>query len=389
MRVTDHTEYGTEERIVSAALIYRPAVLEQIAPIWKPGMLASPDANMIGKWCVDYFNRHQEAPGESIVDLLRSWAEKIDDDAAKESMDRLVQGALAEHRPGRSDGSALEVVNRHLKRAQIKKLAETIQNESSNGHLDKSIERLRRFDAIELGGSSLTADEVVAKLARWLWAGWLARGEMHLVDGLPGEGKGLFGVDIAARMSRGFPMPPAPKDDPTRDPANVVMIIEEDSWECTVKHRLVAADADLTKIHLPKKDFLSFPQDLPTVKSILKETQAKLLIIDPILSFVGDAKADTNAESHMRRFLRPILELTRSTGVATILVRHFKKEKASAIHRGLGSQALTAMCRLQHVVGDPDGSKRVVLANAKNTPYPPRWPSESFPSPCPCTQARN
>jgi hypothetical protein len=67
----------------------------------------------------------------------------------------------------------------------------------------------------------------------------------------------------------------------------------------------------------------------------------------------------------VRRFLLPLLEMTRETRIATLLVRHFKKGGDSAIHRGLGSQAWTAFCRLQHVVGDPDGSGMGVLANGK------------------------
>src|SRR5205823_3514874 len=43
-----------------------------------------------------------------------------------------------------------------------------------------------------------------------------------------------------------------------------------------------------------------------------------------------------------------------------------KKEGSSAIHRGLGSQAWTAFCRLQHVVGKTGPAEQtVVLAASK------------------------
>src|SRR6266849_8960435 len=84
LKVTDYTQAGTEERITLAALIYRAAVLEQIAPIWKLGILASPHANMLGKMCVDYYKQHHEAPGDAILNILWQWAEKTDDDNAKE-----------------------------------------------------------------------------------------------------------------------------------------------------------------------------------------------------------------------------------------------------------------------------------------------------------------
>jgi hypothetical protein len=128
----------------------------------------------------------------------------------------------------------------------------------------------------------------------------------------------------------------------------------------------MAAGADLAKVFKPGNDLVSFPKDLPVVESAIRKHRAKLLVVDPILGCIGDAKTDTNAESHVRRFLAPLKEMVRRTGVAAALIRHFKKEGASAIHRGLGSQAWTAMCRLQHVVGDPDGGGKVVLACGKS-----------------------
>src|SRR5262249_33359214 len=146
----------------------------------------------------------------------------------------------------------------------------------------------------------------------------------------------------------------------------VVLVSNEDSWEHTIGPRLRAAGADLAKVHRPDGGPILFPRDLPKIKDLVGRTGAALLVCDPILSCVGDFRTDSNAATHVRRFLQPLLDATRETGVATVLVRHFKKEGAAAIHRGLGSQAFTAVCRLQHVVGRADDSGRVVLASAKN-----------------------
>src|SRR5262245_5042573 len=53
-------------------------------------------------------------------------------------------------------------------------------------------------------------DEVEPKEVRWLWPGRLGYGIFTLVGGLPDVGKGLFFVDIAARLTVGSPMPPKP-----------------------------------------------------------------------------------------------------------------------------------------------------------------------------------
>src|SRR5215813_1629799 len=44
----------------------------------------------------------------------------------------------------------------------------------------------------------------------WLWYPWLAIGEFTLIDGDPGVAKSTLTIDLAARVSRGWPMPPDP-----------------------------------------------------------------------------------------------------------------------------------------------------------------------------------
>ena len=41
----------------------------------------------------------------------------------------------------------------------------------------------------------------------WVWEGRLARGMFTLLEGDPGIGKGLLSIDIAARLTRGWPLP--------------------------------------------------------------------------------------------------------------------------------------------------------------------------------------
>ena len=50
-------------------------------------------------------------------------------------------------------------------------------------------------------------DEVLPAPIRWLWEPYLARGKLALLDGDPGAGKSLVTADLAARLSRGGPLP--------------------------------------------------------------------------------------------------------------------------------------------------------------------------------------
>src|SRR5574338_774934 len=69
----------------------------------------------------------------------------------------------------------------------------------------------------------------------WLWKPYLARGKLCILDGDPGTGKSFLAIDLAARLSRGGPLP----DGQTLDrPHNTVLISAEDHAGDTIRPRL-------------------------------------------------------------------------------------------------------------------------------------------------------
>ena len=53
----------------------------------------------------------------------------------------------------------------------------------------------------------MTMSEVDAKPVEWLWEGYIPRGALTILEGDPGLGKSQIACDIAARVTRGLPMP--------------------------------------------------------------------------------------------------------------------------------------------------------------------------------------
>ena len=49
--------------------------------------------------------------------------------------------------------------------------------------------------------------QVRAASIRWLWKPFLPRGKLAVLDGDPGMGKSMLTIDLAARLSRGGPLP--------------------------------------------------------------------------------------------------------------------------------------------------------------------------------------
>jgi hypothetical protein len=370
---------GDAERAVLIDLITDDAVLAAVVPLRRPrgelptgdDLFASPHGNLILGWCAHYYSQYRKAPGLDIAESFRRWAEDRagrGDRGTVELINALLV-SLSDEAVRRQETPAELKIQRaldHLERVRLRRIGEYLTREGQNGHLEKAKELLAGYAPYAPPGQHDTADAIDVKEVRWLWPGWLARGELAIVDGLPGEGKSLIALDLAARVSGGRQMPPGDGTDPGRKPAAVVLVTNEDSWEHTLVPRLMAARADLTRIVRPggaAKDFISFPADLPLVETAIRDHRAKLLVVDTIMGTVG-GRLDHNSETEVRQFTRALRALVQRTRVSALLIRHFKKEASSALHRGLGSQAWTAVARLGHVAGKVDGQG--VMACAKN-----------------------
>src|SRR3954453_17135490 len=88
--------------------------------------------------------------------------------------------------------------------------------------------------------------DVASLPVRWLWDGRIARGKLTVLDGEPGIGKSTLALDLAAKVSRGAAMPLS-RATPNGG-ANVVIFSGDDDLADTVRPRLEAAGADLTRI---------------------------------------------------------------------------------------------------------------------------------------------
>src|SRR5436305_1334965 len=80
---------------------------------------------------------------------------------------------------------------------------------------------------------------------RWLWEPYLPRGKLAVLDGDPGIGKSLLTTDLAARLSRGGPLPGGAS---AGRPHVTLPLNAEDDPADTPRPRAEAAGADLDRV---------------------------------------------------------------------------------------------------------------------------------------------
>jgi hypothetical protein len=212
--------------------------------------------------------------------------------------------------------------------------------------------------------------DVAPESVRWLWQNRIAFGKLNLIAGDPGIGKSFITLDLAARASTGRAFPDGA---PSCEPCSVVLLSAEDGVADTIRPRLEAAGAnlDLISILLAKKigekesPISSLSADLKVLESAVEQTRARLVIVDPISAYMGDADSHKNAD--VRAVLAPLAALAEQKSAALVGVTHLGKGENSALYRVLGSIAFTAAARVLHGAAElQDGSGRRVFGPLKS-----------------------
>ncbi len=221
--------------------------------------------------------------------------------------------------------------------------------------------------------------DVQPERVRWLWAGRIARGKLTMIAGDPGLGKSFLSLDIAARVSKGRSWP----DGTAGTCGSVVLLSAEDDLADTIRPRLDAADADVTRIvaldsirHIDRKSrevvsqSFSLQRDLPSLElAIERSGDCRLVVIDPITAYLGTTDSHKNAE--IRGLLAPLSAMAARHDIAVVAVTHLNKSSTmAAMYRTMGSLAFVATARAVWAVtkdkDDPSGRRRLFLPVKNN-----------------------
>ncbi len=254
-----------------------------------------------------------------------------------------------------------------LSDAEVKRIAASVSRYASNvGH---------NPTGTGYRPTTVAFSDVVPEKVEWLWEGRFPLGMPSVIDGDPGLGKSTLTLDLAARVSTGRPMP---LEFQGSEPRNVIVISAEDSRSATIRPRLDAAGADvaricaLTAVNGPDGErFPEFPAHLDALEQAIVENNAALVIIDPLMAYLG-ANVKSHNDQDVRRALGPLAAMAERTGAAILLVRHLNKSPGrSAIYRGGGSIGIAGAARSAMLVAaDPNDNDARVLAPVKGNLAP-------------------
>src|SRR5215813_8835099 len=247
------------------------------------------------------------------------------------------------------------------RRRQLRQLASGLSAVADYPHPDDDPETIATLAARthelrngDRPDTTCALESVQTETVQWLWTNRIPFSKLTILDGDPGLGKTALTLDLAARVSRGFPFP----DDPNApwNAANVLLVNAEDGLGDTLRPRLEAAQADLRRCRaFPLDQIPILPDDIAALQHAITLHAAALVIIDPLMAVLAPS-IDAYKDQSVRLVLRTLATVAEATHAAILVVRHLTKQTGpKALYRGGGSIAFSAAARSALLLAaDPD-----------------------------------
>ncbi len=213
----------------------------------------------------------------------------------------------------------------------------------------------------------INMEDIKCENVEWLWYPFVPYGKITIIQGDPGEGKTTLVLQMIAKLTRGETI----INEETKEPINVIYQTAEDGLSDTIKPRLVAANADCSKVLvIDDKETPLTMLDVRLEKAIA-ETSARLVVLDPIQGFLG-ADVDMHRANEIRPVMKHIAEIAEKYRCAIILVGHMNKcNMGKSAYRGLGSIDFQAAARSVLIVGRIKDEPEIrVVCQIKNSLAP-------------------
>ncbi|MBI4468782.1 MAG: AAA family ATPase [Acidobacteria bacterium] len=193
--------------------------------------------------------------------------------------------------------------------------------------------------------------DVVSKPLSWLWEPRIPRGKATMLEGDPGQAKSWIALAITAATTLGSVLP----DGMPTDPSNVLLLTAEDDLADTVRPRLDAMGADVSRVFAIEAPIVFDDAGLFHLDAAIAEHKAALVIIDPLVAYMG-AGVDIHRANATRAVMAKLAEIASRHNCAMLLIRHLSKGGTDRIiYRGLGSIDFTAACRSVLLAGSDPG----------------------------------
>jgi putative DNA primase/helicase len=218
-------------------------------------------------------------------------------------------------------------------------------------------------------------EDVIAEKTEWLWEQKLPLNVLIGYWGNPGCGKTTHGIFVIACVSTGRNWPDGTPN--PLPPSHVLLMAAEDDYASTIKPRLIAAEADMSKVRYLKNveikqgarkadRHFALDTDISALRAaLIAHPEIKLVVIDPVTRYLGSKSM--NKEQEVSAVLTPLRDLCLELKITILVLGHFNKRgDVDAMQRVAGAMAWIGLPRASWGFGqDPDVPSEYLMTMLK------------------------
>ena len=219
---------------------------------------------------------------------------------------------------------------------------------------------------------TICAADIEPEHVEWLVDQSFPLGMLAVIGGQPGFGKSQISINLAAGVTTGKGLQGTGV---FSNLGSVIILANEDDAARTIRPRLDAAGADITKVHIVEGvaregadvDMFQLDSDIADLRDrTLQLGDVRLIIVDPPSVYLG-TKVDSYKNSDVCGVLMPLSTLANGTGAMILLIVHLnKRTDGGAQQRFSGSTAWTAAPRVGFMVAEDQLTKQRFMLPVKN-----------------------
>lgn len=212
---------------------------------------------------------------------------------------------------------------------------------------------------------SLAHPDIVLRGRDFLVPGLILTGSLCVLAGGGGAGKSSLCGHIAARVSQGkrvFGLGPQDYTGPVPR-GNVIWVSREEGVETELLPRLISEGAALERIFVLRDGMIDL-DDPDSVRALLSARKPKLVILDPLTSYLG---GDENNNKEIRKTLEQLLQITHELQLNTAYIGLVHINKPSREKKK--NNAPPNVTNVLGSVGIPNLSRSTLMVNPSENGY--------------------
>ncbi len=153
------TENSTSKlgRSILIGMVVDNVVVGRLSTIWDGELFETSWENLIGSWCIRYYNKHQKAPKRNIENLAFAWEQKVRNKTQIKLVETFLSSISDEYTSLAKElnsNHVLDMADTYFKMVHTRKTIQAAQGLLDLGKEDEAEEKLLSFNKVQVGVGS-------------------------------------------------------------------------------------------------------------------------------------------------------------------------------------------------------------------------------------------